>query len=110
MLRGERIISSIETQDGYCCVGEFSAWAGIAVVVHTRFITKQQRGEAFVKLPDSTRLEREGSNEMRRGKTIREIRQDVKDVKVKERVIPSAHNQHPPLSPESSYACEKQFF
>lgn len=57
MLRGERVVSSIETQDGYCCVGEFFAWASVVVVVRTRFITKQQRGEAFVKLPDSTCLQ-----------------------------------------------------
>lgn len=57
VLGGERVVSGIETQDGYRCVGEFFAWAGVAVVVRTRFITKQQRGEAFVKLPDITRLQ-----------------------------------------------------
>lgn len=57
MLGRKGVISSVQTQDGYCCIGEFFGWAGIAVIVHTRFITKQQRGEAFVKLTDSLCLD-----------------------------------------------------
>lgn len=67
ILGREGVISSVETQDGYCSVREFFVWAGIMVVVHTRFVTENQRCEAFVKLTDGLCLEgREGGQEMRR--------------------------------------------
>lgn len=57
VLGREGVISSVETQDGHCCILEFIVWAGINVIVCARFITEHQRGEAFVKLTDSPRLE-----------------------------------------------------
>lgn len=57
MLRREGVVSGVETQDGHRCVGELFVWAGITVVLSTRFITKEQSGEALVELTDRPRLE-----------------------------------------------------
>lgn len=57
ILRREGVICSVETQDGYCCIGQFFVWTGIMVIVRACFVTKSQRGKAFVKLTDCPGLQ-----------------------------------------------------